>query len=318
VEPGSHDIGVLYVHGIGDQVRGATLREFGLPLIESAADWLGPGHVTSGPATDAGPDLPVHGEVTVRSDGRTLRVLTAESWWAAAFRPPNYVALMWWLLSAVPFVVQRAADGGVRRSTSRMDSRRDRASDSGVAPRLGHSLVFILLSSWRLLQNVVAVVFAISVMAVLIIVGSLTVAPRVRASVFGREGSMPPRRLRPILRLALGATPRWMRNILVSYIGDSYALLRDRGAAEAMVRHLERDLRWLEEQNPGAPVAIVAHSQGAELARRVVGRRSPGTPSTASSRLAPASRSCGRSAGSATISDSRGRHLRFDSSLFVA
>jgi hypothetical protein len=277
-ESTNHDVGVLFVHGIGDQGRGATLREFGVPLVESVGDWLGRAHVTSVPGTTADPDVPDHAEVTIHSDGRTLRVLTAESWWAATFCPPGYFALMWWLLSAVPFVVQRAVDGGVRRSTVRMQDRLARTTGSGLAARVGHWLVFLVHGSWRLLQNAAGLAFTIGVMAVLIAVGSLAVVPRMRARMLGPTESTPPPRLHPILRLILGGVPGWLRNVLVSYIGDSYALLRDAEAAEAMRRRVERDVRWLEEQHPGAPIAIVAHSQGAELARRVVIRRDRGNP----------------------------------------
>jgi hypothetical protein len=277
-ESENHDIGVLFVHGIGDQRRGATLREFGLPLIESVGDWLGHARVTSVQAAEADQDVPDHAEVTIQSDGRTLRVLTAESWWAATFCVPGYLVLMRWLLSVVPFLVQRAVDGGVRRSTVRMRGRLEQASASRLAPRLGHWLAFLVHSSWRLLQNAAALAFTIGVMAVLIVVGALSWIPRMRARILGPAGSAGSPRVRSMLRLILGDVPAWLPTILVCYIGDSYALLRDSTAAAAMRGRVERDLRWLEEQNPGAPVAIVAHSQGAELARQVVIRRHRGNP----------------------------------------
>ncbi len=276
--PASHDIGVLFVHGIGDQIRGATLDEFGLPLIESTGDWLGSTNVERSQVSEPVDGAPSHAYVTVREDGRTLRVLTAESWWAPVFHTPRYPALMRWLLSAVPFVVQRVVDGGLRRSTSRMKRRSEGVRRSGPAGRVGQLVLLVALSSWRLVQNVLALAVTIVVMLGLIAVGLLTFTSRARERIFTPAQAAQQAPLNLIRRLVTNRLPRWLRDILIGSIGDSYALLRDKKAGDLMVDQVQRDLAWLEERDTGARVVIIAHSQGAELARRVLKRRTTGRP----------------------------------------
>jgi hypothetical protein len=67
-----------------------------------------------------------------------------------------------------------------------------------------------------------------------------------------------------------------LRRLLTGYIGDSYAFLtNDRQARDKMIERVHDDLDWLE-WNVNAPLVIVAHSQGAEIVRRVlIGRSHP-------------------------------------------
>jgi hypothetical protein len=91
-------------------------------------------------------------------------------------------------------------------------------------------------------------------------VSLLVLVPLALLGVFGVLGKV----------LAKLRGPRWF---VLSYIGDSYALLEDQAAAAAMAARVERDLGWLERQVGDAPLVVVAHSQGAEVTRRVLARR---------------------------------------------
>jgi hypothetical protein len=272
------DVVVLFVHGIGDQSATATLREFGLPLIESTGDWLGANSVTSSDVTAPVGQAPAHVQVTVRDGDRSLRVLAAESWWAPLVEPPGYGRLLRWLVSVVPFLVQRVADVGTRRSTNRMDASGERARECGLRQKVTHLGTLIVFGTWRLVQNVAALTVTLLVMAGLILVGLLTFTNASRERVLAPAGATKLRPLRLVERLIAIRLPRWVRDILIRYIGDSYALLNSDENAGAMVRRVTADLRWLEEREPEARVVIVAHSQGAELARRVVKERPPGKP----------------------------------------
>jgi hypothetical protein len=233
------DIGVLFVHGIGQQRRGDTLRDFGDPLVDAVGRWLGPSTVTRHPCA-MDPGDPRHAEFTIDDGARTMRVLVAEAWWADSFRRPRYRPLLWWLVSAAPFVVQRAFDGAIRRTNTRIDEcRPHRRRWGGLA----------LLSGWRLLQNVVGVSLAIALDLLLIVLGALGVG-----------------RFFPI------------RRTLLAYIGDSYALLRDDAARDGIVGSVARSMDWLEMRAGGAPVVVAAHSQGAELVRRVLAQRDRDAP----------------------------------------
>jgi hypothetical protein len=272
------EVAVLFVHGIGDQARGSTLKEFGVPLIDSAGRWLGAGRVEEGGVSGPVDGEPAHATVDVHDDERTLSVLTAEAWWASEFRAPGYRALLCWLAVAVPFVVQRIVDGGLRRSTKKMKKRGERARRSGLVRAAGEGLIVVALAALRLVQNVIALIVTGLLMTGLIAVGLLTFSSRLRTRMFTVAGVGDLTPLGPVLRLIADRVPRWVRDILVRYIGDSYALLRDTEAGNAMVDRVECDLHWLEARMPSAPVVIIAHSQGAELARRVLSRRDPGKP----------------------------------------
>ena len=67
-----------------------------------------------------------------------------------------------------------------------------------------------------------------------------------------------------------------LRSIVIGFIGDSYALLHDGRLAQRDRRPRRRRPELAGGAAGGAPVIIVAHSQGAEVARRALTRRAPG------------------------------------------
>jgi len=193
--PGSvqPDVAVLFVHGIGEQAPGATLHEFGLPLIESAGDWLGADKVT---ARETAPtdEEPAHAYVTVRDGAREVRFLAAESRWAAVFTPPGYEELRDWLMSTVPFLAQRAFDSGVRRSNARIDQHRRDVREGGLLATLTAGPQFLWHAAWRPVQNVMAVTLSLFVMTLLVAVGLLARSARGRHHLLPRAGAtdLPP------------------------------------------------------------------------------------------------------------------------------
>ena len=245
--PQASDLGILFVHGIGSQRRGDTLLEFGEPLGDSLTDWFGPGTVewcgTELLAQTSGE--PASSRITINRGGQRKRLLVAESTWADTFSPPGWWALAKWLWWAVPFVVLRATDHrlGLIRTNERIDAHRP----------LQHPLRWCADQVWRLVKNVLSVAIVLVLTFGLLLLGVVVIIPRVRAAVLSAQ------------------------RLLIRYIGDSYDLLVSPGRADAMVSSVESDLAWLESANT-RQVAIVAHSQGAELVRRVLARRRPGMP----------------------------------------
>src|SRR3954452_22033012 len=118
-----YDSAVLFVHGIGEQQRGATLGEFGGSLVDSARAWYGADNVRDvSPGLPRTDDTPEHRAVLVtRPDHEPLHLLLVESCWAEVVRAPRWGALMGWLAGTVPFLVQRAVDAGMRRSSRGLD-----------------------------------------------------------------------------------------------------------------------------------------------------------------------------------------------------
>lgn len=291
--PQRYDSAVLFVHGIGEQRRGATLAEFGGSLVDSARTWYGPDNVIDVPSgLPRRDDTPEHRAVLVTPPGREpLRLLLAESCWAEEVRAPAWGALMLWLGNTVPFIVQRAVDAGMRRSSRKLD-------DAGALTGLGFGAL-------RLVQNVFAVALALLVLGALFAVGLVARLAPVRERLFdarthdfplwAKLGALatlipiayfladapgPGERAALIAASALPAVVLLslsgrLRAIVVGFIGDSYALLNEHGSQNAIVDRVACDLRWVESAAGGAPVVVVAHSQGAEVSRRALTGRSP-------------------------------------------
>ena len=109
------DLGVLFVHGIGDQEKGETLSEFKNGLTNWLEKWFASDPArfieTDGlGATDEdlkinAADEPVQARITFREEGpggisRPSTWLLAESWWAKAFEgPSSLLELVRWLFS---------------------------------------------------------------------------------------------------------------------------------------------------------------------------------------------------------------------------
>lgn len=308
------DTAVLFVHGIGEQKRGETLAEFGGSLVDSGRAWFGAEQVVDVPPDmDGGSGAPEHRELLVTRPGRDpSRVLLAESLWADKVHAPGWRTLMAWLFSTVPFVVQRAADAWMRRSSRKIDAtktrREARRIDPGVPRRSRRVLNFAdvllaaVIGALRVALNVAAMALTLGVLVLLLALGALAGLAPVRKRLFGIDTRAFPIPLLVAAVLALAAIAflmhdaqtgvriglgilavfalvvllsfsRRLRSIVVGFIGDSYALLHANGPKNEIVDQVCADLEWLEQRAAGGPVVIVAHSQGAEVARRALCRR---------------------------------------------
>ena len=111
--PAQHDLGILFVHGIGDQPEGTTLLAFGEPLIQWLNRWLrreatNPGLGVSVVKTSLTPSklhqqLPPHAELQVElppGAGATAQSwLIAESWWSGEVKAPAFGKLAGWMMT---------------------------------------------------------------------------------------------------------------------------------------------------------------------------------------------------------------------------
>jgi hypothetical protein len=112
-EPMARRIGVLFVHGMGVQRQGDTLRDFGDPLLNWADAWL-KGHDGTASLTECHcPDSITaprhqHAEWRPRGAQQAVDLVLAESWWAKKFPPPSASQLSPWLPALIWSVVWRA------------------------------------------------------------------------------------------------------------------------------------------------------------------------------------------------------------------
>jgi hypothetical protein len=113
-----YDLGVLFVHGIGQTTQGETLLQFGEPLVASIEHLAAPQHADGLPVRTSvafahlkgSPDTsPAHAELrvdnfrSVKDEDRGSKMpqshwLLAEAWWAERFPTPTYrdFALGFW------------------------------------------------------------------------------------------------------------------------------------------------------------------------------------------------------------------------------
>jgi hypothetical protein len=119
-------VGILFVHGMGEQVQGDSVTEMGDALTEWLRKWL-PDKAfkirearlrSGGQVTGDNPDHPIGGQAHVsvaitdpsKKEPVKQEWLLAESWWASTFRQATFFELVAWTFSAGPWLIasQRA------------------------------------------------------------------------------------------------------------------------------------------------------------------------------------------------------------------
>lgn len=270
--PPQHALGVLLVHGIGEQKQGETLNEFGAPIIKWLDQWLTPDqrnerlkgplarHVVTKDVTGSAsftrgmlrpPDLPLdtpaHATATIRKEVEgTPPVdqswLFAESWWSPQTLPPRVSPFLLWLITRGPWILLMHLSQRFGVDYAAMTQAATSQSGSSP-PNLG--------LQWRLAKFVAVTLLWLVISLFLIglwcVVSLIALVPigYVRQRVYD-------------LLLAI-----------TGVIGDSYVLINDPIQRVAFGNTTRRGIAWLHEQGCGK-VAVVAHSQGAAVARDVL------------------------------------------------
>lgn len=102
------DVGVLFVHGIGNQKQGSLLERWGGPCIDDLAT-LGEAHrfevgrVVVGPPAAKGE--PRSTTLCLEKAGRTRKILFAEGIWSDAFKRPPWWRCLIWAVRSLPAIV---------------------------------------------------------------------------------------------------------------------------------------------------------------------------------------------------------------------
>jgi hypothetical protein len=245
------DLGVLFVHGIGEQLQGQTLTRFADPLSSWFTRWLTRDEqVEPGQDASSGVELTetelVPGE---RTPAHTLmRVadplgkhapttwLLAESWWAETFRPPKTQTLLVWMLTILPYMLLEQFSVPLRRSRVLQRQVISRPPLSWL--RIGASSV--LLAASLPLAGLGLVLVAFLLVPLLIPVKALRDPAKTAA-----------------LKLAYT-------------LGDAFILTSSTVQFDAMVQRVATNLAWLAPQ--ARTLVVVAHSQGAAVSYEAIRR----------------------------------------------
>lgn len=236
-------LGVLFVHGIGEQTRGDTLLAFGEPLLEwltlrGGEKWDVRPHETVLADADADPDAvtPAYSEVVLEQQAQRSHWILAESFWARAFPPPTFLTVASWVVRVAPWlVVHHVHDAASPVSTDQPNNPSLFARAWAPIPvRTRQAFIFVL---------------GVAVSPVLQVLMLL----------------LPVLALFPILRRVV----RSLQLTIAGFLGDSHVLVESRIRFDAMVTRVRNDLHWLRGRCDR--VVVVAHSQGAAVAHEVLG-----------------------------------------------
>lgn len=249
----STSVGILFIHGIGNQQRGDTLLHFGEPVIRWINSWLEGSSATGTEVRiiDASlrqaddPVAPAHALLRIRyrdpqvseEQDRNRHWLMAESNWAETFVPPSYAQVAKWSVQLFPWAVASHFGEQMQR---RM--RAAEISGQGLA-KLARSTGNLVSASLFLALGLCLTPVIVALMLLMLILGLVPIS---------------------WIRSAVGSFQR----MLASVIGDSFTLLDNEIQAAAIVGRVRRDMLWLSKRCN--KVALVAHSQGAAIAHEVI------------------------------------------------
>jgi hypothetical protein len=234
------DLGVLFVHGVGEQTRGDTLTEAGDAMV----DWLRREYEPAGEVTvlDVALRQPsedslaaAHAVVRIRADKtrpeEQKQWVLAEAWWAEVFRPATFAELAGWGVVFGPWVFVTQAQAIWQRAEVPAD----------------------LPMPWRL--------------ALLPIVWLIVGASLLLAAAAGLAATVLALGLLGLALLPIPVIPDLARNAqrtLGMGVGDAYVLTRSPIRFSAMTSEVRSDLHALRQH--ATNVGVMAHSQGAAVA----------------------------------------------------
>jgi hypothetical protein len=239
-----YNLGILLVHGIGEQMRGDTLTEEGDYIFR----WLRRRVETPGGPGGAQVDVldvalrqvssdsipTAHAVVRITppaGTGAPAHWIVAESSWADVFRPATYAELAGWAVTVGPWVFATQVAGIV----SRMEI------GESVPRLLRLALIPVtLLAGTVMLLGAAIVGLVVTALALALVVLAITRIP------------------------FMADLARSLQRGLANGFGDAYVLTRSPMRFGAMATQVRSDLQVLLREC--ATVAVLAHSQGTAVA----------------------------------------------------
>jgi hypothetical protein len=267
------EVGILIIHGIGEQKRGQTIVDYADPLFRFMQRWIGEprqealsGNQSSPPAQahykvradravlDGGTErdkTPPHVTVEIEGPPGTLvtRWIIAEAFWADCFPPPSSVAVSHWLMKIGPWVwisffLRRLKMSAI--SIRALTRNPGAISWSKVLAEIlklsGFLIVTALLSPGVLILELLLVV--------LLIVGLLPI-PAVRKVVHSIQAK------------------------ISGVLGDCFIFDSSIIRRQAVLTKVTDDLKWLQMRCRN--LVVLGHSQGGAIAYFVLKNYLPGS-----------------------------------------
>ena len=239
--PKTYELGILFIHGMGEQASGDTITQMGDALTEWLRKWLGNDRFKLQNATLRSRDGTAAGTASPANSGRANATvvikgtndaadpgqawLLAESWWADAFRPASFGELAWWAIGVGPWLIAGQLAG--------LEDRLFRSSHGLL--RAVDWIVFVLLF---LIAALVAGIIA-PLMIVLLLLSLIPI---------------------PFIG---GFAQALARNLAGSF-GDLLIFVRSPVRFAAMAERVRQDIEWIDSLCKRS--MVVAHSQGTAVA----------------------------------------------------
>lgn len=239
-----HHLGVLFVHGIGEQPEGDTLLRFGQPIINCLKTFLARGGADRAGGVSVAKTVltpsklqinePPHAELTVtaraNADGKRREEswLMAESWWGGDVQAPAFGKMSGWMMTFGAWTI-------LSHFTKHIARRQYKATRAAL-------YLFALVASIVLASLLQIAIVALSLLAILPIPG---------------------------IHKALAG----MLLALTGVLGDSYVLIESDLQRSAIVKKTRTALEWLSERCES--VVVIAHSQGAAIAHLALREQGP-------------------------------------------
>lgn len=270
-----HELGILFVHGIGDQQQGSTLLQFGEPVIETLRRWH-MGQTGKGadvvrviesvllPARNFSTD-PAHSVVEFEVDGESRRWLLAEDWWGDQVVQPDPREFVTWMLTRGSWIVllhlvERLIDHPKRNWQSRLFWLW--LNSPLTPPNVRTALNLATVHRPRLVDGVRAIYGRWWILMIWTAIALAIQIPLLAAFV--------------IALVPIPSVSKWVASLvrrLASVLGDSFVLVKRESQRGAILTHFEQSLAYVASKS--RYVAIVAHSQGTAVACEVL-RLNPG------------------------------------------
>jgi hypothetical protein len=246
-----HDLGVLFVHGIGQSARAETLLHFGEPLRKCIEDIAKPVPMSLNASVDvsiAAARLdPEAGQGPARAELRISKAavaeqrwLLAEAWWAKKFPTPTVGEIVTWSFEVLPWTLMAHFDRRFRR----MCFQCSKAFVGGHPIKRG--LPYLGRSLLESIKTVIALALLPLLLAILLALTLLGMVPYAPVRDFART----------------------VQRQLAATIGDSFVLMDQPIIAAAITDSVRENLEWLAARCKR--IAVVAHSQGGAIAHRVL------------------------------------------------
>ena len=243
--PAVHDIGVLFVHGIGQQRRGDTLIQWTDMIFEWLLRWLAGSK--SEHANNLHPELsdvvlrpeqngrnePAHATVRIVDEQEQIASwLVVESYWAESFYEPAYRKLLGWAFRQLPRMMIFHFANAVRTADQ------DAVSLGGSAAQ--YELGQAGFRAW--IGIPVAALLTPAALLILFVMPVLAWLP------FGWAKSAAEK----------------VKELVSGVLGDSLLFVDSEIARMSILTKVTADLAWLQRQKCKR-IAVIGHSQGAAI-----------------------------------------------------